>query len=118
LIIYNRKVIMGIINILTANISCPNCKEQSDFKIQFRYGETWNYEYKLGDVLKWGGNEVGKKGVKKVAVEGIGGPCPKCGTRFLNFEIEIKNDRIDNVKGLDHEKEYPSKEGYYEIIEE
>lgn len=109
---------MGAFNELKASVSCPICKEENEFAIQFKYGDTWQYEYKIGDILKWGGNDIGKNNVKIVAVEGLGGPCPKCGTRFLNFEIEIKNDRIDNVKGLDHEKEYPSKEGYYEIIEE
>jgi len=109
---------MGIINFLTAHVLCPNCKEQSKFKIQFRYGETWNHEYKLGDIVKWGVNEIGKKGLKKVKVGGTGGPCSICKADSLNFEIEINHDRIDNITGLDHEKEYPSKEGYYEIVEE
>ncbi|BBH22961.1 hypothetical protein Back11_43060 [Paenibacillus baekrokdamisoli] len=37
----------------------------------------WDYEYFINDEIKWGGNDTGKKGLKKV-VDGVAEPCEKC----------------------------------------
>lgn len=36
----------------------------------FKYGDSWQHHYVLGDKLNWGGNDVGEPGHKLVVVVG------------------------------------------------
>jgi hypothetical protein len=56
---------MGAYNILKFNGICSSCNHEDTVFLQFKYGDTWSYEYKLGDCLKWGGNDISLKGLKK-----------------------------------------------------
>jgi len=40
-------------------------------RAQFKYGDTWQYEYRIGDELRWGGNDIGRMGHQRVAVDAI-----------------------------------------------
>ena len=42
---------MGLFNTLTAETNCANCKKLSVFELQFKYGETWQYHYTIGDTV-------------------------------------------------------------------
>ena len=59
--------------------------------IQFKYGNTWQHKYRIGDQLKWGGNDKGSPEYRRVLVAGIAGPCPVCGADYLEFEVLIEN---------------------------
>lgn len=91
---------MGAFNILTSKITCPVCKKDGVFEIQFKYGDVWQKEYKVGQSVAWGGNDIGLPNLKKVLVEGIGGPCPNCGTDFINFNLILESDVIVDVIGI------------------
>ena len=105
---------MSAFNILTADASCPSCGKTARFDIQFKYGNTWQLRYSIGDALKWGGNDVGEPGHKKVVAEGAAGPCPHCRAEHLDFAVRIEDDRIASVEPSSAAAD--SREGF--IIEE
>ena len=82
---------MGAFNELIENVQCPNCRIFYEGKIQFKYGDTWQLEYRIGDKLKWGGNDIGKAAITKVRVYGIleSDKCPACGKKNSNYEFDI-----------------------------
>jgi hypothetical protein len=48
--------------------------------VQFKYGNTWQLHYKVGEELQWGGNDVGEQGRSDVVVDGIvETQCSNCG---------------------------------------
>ena len=108
---------MGAFNTIQTEVACPSCGQSAEFEIQFKYGNTWQLSYNLGDRLQWGGNDVGVPGKKKVEVESIGGPCPHCSVDCVEFDVTIENDVITSVTALGADRENYSEEGY-SIIEE
>lgn len=103
---------MGAFNTLLANATCPVCKKISMFDLQFKFGDTWQHKYEVGQRLKWGGNDIGTSGLSKVAVEAIGDPCPNCGTDNLNFNVVIESDVIVGVEGLGRERKTFNPSGF------
>lgn len=91
---------MSAFNTVSGLASCPNCNNSNQFDVQFKYGDTWQHSYGLGDRIRWGGNDVGIQGIKKVLVEGIGGPCLHCGMDNLVFQVLIENDLIISIEPL------------------
>lgn len=105
---------MGVFNTLTADVECPFCGALGRFRIQFKYGSTWQHEYKIGDSLRWGGNDIGIKTLGTVRVESIGGPCPHCKKRFIDFDVFVRGNQIVKVDALgDRPKSTPDE---FEII--
>jgi hypothetical protein len=92
---------MGAFNTLVTDVQCSNCNNTYKGNIQFKYGDTWQFEYKLGDKLKWGGNDIGISGSPKVKVYGIlhNDTCPICHQINLNeeFDIYVENDIITSI---------------------
>lgn len=103
---------MSAFNILEASAKCPNCSVQSDFEIQFKYGNTWQLKYKIGEKLEWGGNDIGKQDAKEVFIEGIGGPCSNCGAQSIEFDIHAKKGCLKSVSVVGLERPNPSSSGY------
>lgn len=103
---------MSAFNVLRASASCPSCGTLAPQEIQFKYGDTWQHTYNVGDTLRWGGNDVGQPGCRRVLVEGIGGPCPSCGEQYLEYDITVEHDRITAVTPVGLRRSNPSKEGY------
>lgn len=94
---------MGAYNLLISNYECSNCRKTFEMSIQFKYGDTWQIKYRLGDVLRWGGNDIGASSNKKVEVYGIAenSVCPQCG--FVNideFDVLVKDNAIVAVSPL------------------
>src|SRR5687768_5264007 len=91
---------MGAFNRLLTTVACPRCGGETTLAIQFKYGDTWQYDYRLGDSLRWGGNDVGKPGQRRVVVDGIAESCAMCGASFPveDYEILIEGDKIVSVK--------------------
>lgn len=89
---------MSAYNTITVSRTCPNCAKLVDFEIQFRYGDTWQHTYRLGDTLRWGGNDVGTPDVERVRVEGIAEPCPSCGVADLEYWVLLERDVICDVE--------------------
>jgi len=108
---------MSAYNIVYAAACCPNCGEFSCFEVQFKYGNTWQKSYQVGDELSWGGNEIGVPELKKVKVEAVGGPCAGCGADGIEFDVEITNNIFSNVIPLGSERAECNEAGYVVISE-
>ena len=89
---------MSAFNIVKGRTSCPSCKHVAEFEVQFKYGDNWQHSYRLGDRLRWGGNDVGTPGRRRVLVEGIGGPCPHCKADNLDFDVVIEHDELIGIE--------------------
>lgn len=88
---------MSAFNTITATVECSKCGRCSDFEVQFKYGDTWQHTYNVGQRLRWGGNDVGIAGHKRVLVEGIGGPCRFCGADNVDFDVVVQEDVLVQV---------------------
>jgi hypothetical protein len=107
---------MGLFNTVEISGTCSCCKKESDLEVQFSYGDTYQHHYKLGDVITWGGNDIGKPGRSRVVVDGIAG-CPGCDFD-LDYEVWLEKDRIVAVKPVTGAYDPASTEEGYIVIEE
>jgi len=106
---------MGLFNTLTATAACPVCKREGLFEVQFKYGKTWQYDYRLGDPLNWSGTQAdrGSPGARKVRVEAIAAnPCPYCGTEDLEFDVMVDGDRITALEPVGPTRTTQNADGY------
>ncbi len=62
---------MGAYNVLKVNEQCLNCGASIMLDIQFKFGDTWQYNYLLGEKIRWGGADIGIPNLDKVKVYGI-----------------------------------------------
>jgi hypothetical protein len=53
---------MGAVNRLHFEFENPTTRQVMKYVVQFKYGDTWETSYKLGDTLAWGGNDKGRTG--------------------------------------------------------
>jgi hypothetical protein len=53
---------MGAFNILVIQIQCKVCQHLLKGNLQFKFGDTWQHQYLIGDKIKWGKNDIGKPG--------------------------------------------------------
>lgn len=95
---------MSAYNILKTEINCFNCQRKYPIAVQFKFGDTWQHTYKMGDLIKWGGNDIGKPNLQQVKVFGIAesSVCPNCG--FINkneFDIFVNNNVLIKLKELE-----------------
>lgn len=96
---------MGAFNVLQVRTRCPLCKEQVELRLQFKYGDTWQLEYELGDQLRWGGNDIGKPDANRVVLDAPAEPCPNCGFG-ADFEIFVENGKIEKFQPASHEYDF------------
>ena len=89
---------MSAYNRLRAEARCPNCGVTSQQVIQFKFGDTWLCDYALGDLLRWGGNDIGRPEIAKVIVRGAGEECPVCHSRGEEFAVIVERDVITAVE--------------------
>jgi hypothetical protein len=110
---------MGAFNTVEIRGTCPCCKKEVNLEVQFKYGDTYQYDYKLGDVITWGGNDIGKPGRSRVVVDGAAG-CPNCpGCDFdLDYEVWLEKDRIVAVKPVTGAYDFVSIHGEPIVSEE
>lgn len=58
---------------------CSRCGERGEIRVQFKYGDTQQHHYRLGDTLLWGGNDIGDQAAAEVVVLGTPEYCGRCG---------------------------------------
>src|SRR5882672_11449163 len=94
---------MSAFNVVSATLGCPRCGNEYVMPVQFKYGDTWQYEYAIGDALKWGGNDIGERGAKSVVVYAIGDKaCPVCGyDEGVDAYVFVTDGRIGSVESAD-----------------
>ena len=100
---------MGAYNTLLTDIQCQNCHRFYKARVQFKFGDTWQFEYKVGDKIAWGGNDIGKPGLPKVKAYGVveSTACPYCGySNEEEFDVNIEKDVIKNVTPLSSLQDY------------
>ncbi len=106
---------MGLFNTVHIQQACPACGQLVGRELQFKYGETRQHSYQVGDALKWGGsdykykhpraqrqvlnsgawggNDVGEPGHKVVVVDAMSSACPNCGADG-DYEVLIEDNKI------------------------
>src|SRR5262249_15022336 len=98
---------MSAYNTVSAKLVCPSCGALVDVVVQFKYGNTWQLHYKVGETLKWGGNDVGEREKRLVVVDGVVEKhCAHCGygesgrgaDQEWNTYVVIEHDRITGVE--------------------
>lgn len=90
---------MSAFNVVTLDRDeiCPNCTNSIRRRVQFKYGDTWQYDYLIGDRIRWGGNDVGKR-AHKVKVLGQPEDCPVCDFEGPGvYDVIICDDVIKQV---------------------
>src|SRR5262245_51550801 len=88
---------MGAYNRLKIERACWNCGANVPIVVQFKYGDAWLEDYKVGDALHWGGNDIGTPGHRRVVVNGISESCPKCGST-ADFDVFLERDVITSAE--------------------
>jgi hypothetical protein len=108
---------MSSFNILITEITCPNCGEKSKARIQFKFGNTWQLEYRIRDTITWGGNDIGDPNLSKVKVYGIieSSVCPFCKRSSIpeEYDIIIEDDVIINFSPIENIQDYIDGNGEY-----
>ena len=90
---------MGAYNtvVLPNDEQCPRCGSVIRRRVQFKYGDTRQHDYVVGDRLLWGGDDVG---IPATLVKVLGYPedCPVCGYDLGGvFDIIIHGDFIEKI---------------------
>lgn len=97
---------------------CPRCQSIIQRPVQFKYGDSWQHQYSVGDRIKWGGNDIGEPGHLLVVVLGYPGECPVCGyVPDCTYDVWIKEDSIDSVQPSDGAYDYFSTGRTYFVVE-
>lgn len=110
---------MGAFNVVRLELECPRCRSLVDVSVQFKYGDTWQHEYAIGDELRWGGNDVGVPGRKLVAVDGVAeSPCPGCGQSEWDLYVFVDDGKISRVMSADGTYDFVSTRRNYVVVEE
>lgn len=91
---------MSAYNTVSAKLKCPSCNSEVSVQVQFKFGNTWQFHYEIGDSLRWGGNDVGKPGSKHVVVDGIlAQACPVCQyDDEWNVCVHVEDGRITRLE--------------------
>ncbi|MCW3465824.1 hypothetical protein [Chitinophaga nivalis] len=112
---------MSSFNTLIVEVSCPDCGEKHEAQIQFKFGNTWQFQYHIGDPIKWGGNDIGNSDLKEVKVYGIieSTICPFCNNSNIaeEYDIFIKENVIISVSQIESTKDYLNGNGEYVSLE-
>lgn len=85
-------------NVVKTHALCPSCGDLAARRIQFRYGVLGEYEYLLGDELRWGVGAIGDTTARLVMARGRAEACEKCGSGGDEFEIHILDNTVASVK--------------------
>ena len=91
---------MSAFNRVLVGQPCPHCGAVVERAYQFKFGDTWQYDYRLGDRLRWGGNDRGTPGLSSAATECVPEACVRCGfDEDAVYVIRIENDLLVDVVG-------------------
>jgi hypothetical protein len=103
--------------VLATGAACPACGAPSEIVVQFRYGDTWQHRYQVGDQVRWGGNDVGQPGRHLVVVAGYPERCEVCGDDGTILDIYVRDDVIESVKSADGTHDYVAENADFLVIE-
>jgi hypothetical protein len=100
---------MGAFNTLHTPINCTNCAHSFDIRVQFKFGEVWQYQYYLKNKIKCRSNDNRFSGHFKVEVYGIAEnvKCPYC--EYANseeYDILIEDNVIRKIEVIKDIRKY------------
>jgi hypothetical protein len=85
-------------NCLVRRGECPCCHQVVEREWTFSLGDCWGWKYREGDLLRWGGNDVGVPGAAYVHVACMPRSCPSCGgLDDTVYEVNVHHDVIIGV---------------------
>ena len=91
---------MGAYNRFLADYRCPRCEQVVERAYQFKHGDCWQYDYRAGDVLAWGGNEHGTRQAGRVEIDCVPEACANCGwDEDAEYSLIIEDDALRAVVG-------------------
>lgn len=94
---------------------CSRCNSSIRRRVQFKYGDTWQHRYAIGDKLDWGGNDIGEPG-HKIVVVGYPGECPVCGHVLdSTYDVTLRNDVIYDLRPSDGSYECRGERTYFVV---
>ena len=97
---------------------CPRCKSEIERVVQFKYGDTWQHRYMIGDRIEWGGNDVGEPGHELIVTIGYPDGCPVCGhVPDQTYDVFVRRDVIEDVRPSDGSYDYAAAGKGYVIAE-
>jgi len=112
---------MGSFNVLVHMVECSNSHDVYEGRIQFKYGDKRQYEYKLGDKLKCGGNDSGSPDLKIVKAYGVleNDICPICNklNELNEFDIYIEGGIITKVSKMADINDYLNEYQDFKVLE-
>ena len=108
---------MGAYNTVTILAKCKACGSTASVTVQFKFGETRQIDYVVGDRLRWGGNDIGRPGLSRVVVAGAGEDCTACGAEGGDYEVWIERDVIVRVDPVDAPSRFLDAQETFVIIE-
>lgn len=88
---------MGAFNIVRVRWHNPSTGSILELNVQFKYGDTWQHTYQVGDVIRWGGNDIGEPGARHVVVDGCLDASVKGVASPDSFEVHVSNGVIEKV---------------------
>lgn len=89
-----------------------------ELRVQFKYGDVWQLVYQIGDALRWGGNDVGRPGARRVVVDGcLEGEPPAPGVPE-DFEVHVLENKIEKVVPATGEYDFVGANDAFIILEE
>lgn len=89
----------------------PETGGRRDIRVQFYYGDCWAHIYRIGDEIRWGGNDIGDPSIPAVITWGF---AEEEGVPEV-FVIHIVNNIIRGVVPWDGELYWG--EEYYLVID-
>jgi hypothetical protein len=108
---------MSAYNTVISTQVCGSCGNEINLVVQFKYGDVWQYQYHIGDILNWGGNDAGRKDAARVVVDGVAERCPICNFEGADYEVWIENNRIISVHPASGEYDFVNCQETYIILE-
>jgi len=108
---------MSAFNTVTVAIIDPETGNSTPLRIQFKFGDTWQYQYQIGDKLKWGGNDIGPRDAKHVVVDGVLEGQSPTGVGE-DFEVHIRDGVIEKVVPASGDFDFVGAQETYFVLED
>ena len=107
---------MSAFNTVAVEGLCPFCGYADKWTVQFKYGDCWQLAYRIGDKIRWGGNEMGRNVGGRVRTDGIVEKnCAGCNRDYIPAAVYL----VDNmITAVELRREPINIDGYYESLDD
>jgi hypothetical protein len=108
---------MSAFNTVVVSHIDPETGQAIPLRIQFKFGDTWQHEYQVGDRIKWGGNDIGPQDAKYVVVDGaLEGLAPEGVSD--DFEVHIRDGVIEKIVPASGDFDFVAAPDTYIVLEQ